>query len=71
MQCRTVTKAFHAADFPLKLRAARGYFIMEYDHNGRYETKSVMTYQLNALTLEQWLEEGKQFTEELKEKGLT
>lgn len=57
MQCRTVTKAFQAAGFPLKLRAAKGYFIMEYNKQ-RYETKSVMVYRLNQISLEQWLKEG-------------
>lgn len=71
MKCRTVTKAFQAANLPLKLRAGRGYFIMEYDSGSRYETKSVMVYRLHQLTMEQWIEEGKLFAKELKEKGLT
>jgi hypothetical protein len=69
MQCRTVTNQFSVRKLPVKLRPARGYFILEYTGD-RYETKSVMINRLNQLSIEQWLEEANWFVEELKEKGI-
>lgn len=65
MQCRTVTNQFTARKLPLKLRAARGYFIIEYDKGGVYETKSIMVNSLKQLSLQQWIDEAEAFAKEL------
>ncbi len=65
MQCRTITNAMTVRKIPVRLRPARGYFILEYDNGQRYETKSVMVCRLSQLTLGQWVEEGRLFASEI------
>lgn len=60
----------------LELVRGSGYWYFVYDdykldihtltYSGRYQTRSVMCQNLKYMTLEQWVEEGKDFVEEVE-----
>ena len=61
IQLRTVQKAIDAKYNNIELVKDDGYFYLIYDLHGTFdgkdifETESIMVYQLNQLTLEQWM----------------
>ena len=58
----------------LNLRRGSGYFYFEYDTieavavDGQYETRSVCVMYLHDMSLERWVEEGKEFVEYMENK---
>ena len=75
IQLRTINKILAEDGYPLELVKGDGYFYFDfaaYDrYDGRlvYETESVYVYRLNDLTLERWLEIGRQFAIEVEHKN--
>lgn len=53
----------------LEFTKGEGYFYFTYDQPGCYDTRSIMVNSLKQLTLDQWLEEGREYHKELKAKG--
>lgn len=60
----------------LEIVRGMGYWYFVYDtyvltnaltYSGRYETRSVMLKNLNHMTLEQWVEDGKLFVKDVEE----
>lgn len=59
MRRRTIEVA--VGDPRLRLYAGKGYFYFAFEAEGIYETHSVYAYRLHHLSLERWVEEGKEF----------
>lgn len=65
---KSVTKAIREAGHPyVELVRGNGYHYFVFDDGKRFETESVMTMRLTSATLDQWVEWGLKFAEQIEQ----
>ena len=65
----TMVRILNILDVPhLSLYEGPGYYYFVYDDVDAdvYQTRSVMVYRLNHMTLDQWVQEGRSFVNEIR-----
>lgn len=67
MKMNTISKHFQDRNIPLELVKCEGYFYFVFDDKIHFHTKSIYVAHLNQLSVEQWIQEGNQFINEIGE----
>lgn len=65
-QLRTLNNVFSAKKLKVELARGKGYQYFIYDDGVHYDTRSVMVYKLNDLSLSEWITEGEAFAKDMK-----
>lgn len=65
---RTVTNILRAAGYPMELVNGGDYFYFVYEDGEIWETRSEMVFRFNHMTVDQWVEAGVDFGNEMKTK---
>jgi hypothetical protein len=65
-QLRSLNKELKAEQLPLELIKGDGYFYFLYETHDEFATRSVYVDKLNHLPIEMWMEEAREFYDDVK-----
>lgn len=71
MTTATVTRHLKAEGLPVTLYRGNGYHYFVFDDGKRYEERSIMEPHFRAMSVEQWLADGREFAAEVMAKEVT
>lgn len=64
--CKAITARLRAEGLPLELVKGEGYFYFVFDDGAIWESHSIYVCFLNQLSVDRWLEAGRDFAKEVK-----